>query len=237
MKIEKVDTVGVPSRDGKRSRHSLRRDARPTARRALVERVLDRRDVLRDLVSRAVRRRIRAAEEQLGVAARRGRGGRSSRAGGEGRGIRRRDVRHRRLPHGQLRRSGWQPADPSPTVRALRRRLDAVIDARRVDYIHVPVRYGAGHRVSPPVTAVEPRDVTSGAGDEASVLTRGAEGHHRCWNPCPRLKNDSRQYAPCCRVRSVRGGDEHGGLARSRPPLSGVDHDGGAPGQVLGQIS
>ena len=40
----------------------------------------------------------------------------------------RRDVRHRRLPHGDLRRPRRQPAHAAPPVRALRERVALTID-------------------------------------------------------------------------------------------------------------
>ena len=70
----------------------LRRHARPTARRALMERVLDRRDLLRDLVPGPIRRRVRAAGEQHRAPSRRRRRRSSRSARGEGRGVRRRDL-------------------------------------------------------------------------------------------------------------------------------------------------
>ena len=66
-------------------------------------------------------------------AARRRRRETRARARGEGRRVRRRDARHRRLPHGALRRSRRQPA--SCCTGGTRR----MSEVTRVDYIRVPV--------------------------------------------------------------------------------------------------
>src|SRR5262249_29859484 len=78
------------------------------------------RHVLRDLGARAPGDAVRRpAGEPVAVALRR-RGGDAGGARGEGRAVLRRHDRHRRLPHGDLRRPRRQPADAAPPLRAVR---------------------------------------------------------------------------------------------------------------------
>ena len=136
--ISRVDVVGIPSSDAERSRGVLCGHARSATRRERPLRVLGRGHVLRDLAAGAVRRRVPAAGEQHRPASRGRRAGRARRARGEGCGVPRRDIRHRRLPHGELHRSGRQSADAAQALRAVQAR-------RRRDRREDGLRFGAGH--------------------------------------------------------------------------------------------
>ena len=57
-----------------------------------------------------------------------------------GRRVPRRDVRHRRLPHGVLRRPRRQRADAPPPLRALPGRAHALMQVEQVDFVSVPTR-------------------------------------------------------------------------------------------------
>ena len=118
MEVEKLDFVAIPSPDAERSRTfyvetlGLRPDAKAQVR------VLGRRHVLRDLGARARGPRVRAAAQRAPRAPRRRRRRCTRRARGQGRRVLRRDVRHRRVPHGVLPRSGRQRPHAPPPVQA-----------------------------------------------------------------------------------------------------------------------
>ena len=120
--ISKLDFVGDPV-------HRRRPHAAPsTSRRSACARttkrrlrVLGRRHLLRDLGTGQNGHGVRAPEKRPPGPPRRRRRRRPRRAGGEGRRVQRRDLRHRRLPHGPLHRPRRQRPDAAPPLRAASR--------------------------------------------------------------------------------------------------------------------
>ncbi|CAA9472882.1 MAG: hypothetical protein AVDCRST_MAG13-602, partial [uncultured Solirubrobacteraceae bacterium] len=115
--------TGLPRRPdpGPRARpHLLPRRPGPAPGRARRVGAVGGRHLLRDLAARAAGHALRRPAGQPVAAALRRRGRDARRARGQGRAVPRRDVRHRRLPHGLVRRSRRQSPDAAPPVRALR---------------------------------------------------------------------------------------------------------------------
>ncbi|CAA9477712.1 MAG: hypothetical protein AVDCRST_MAG38-1835, partial [uncultured Solirubrobacteraceae bacterium] len=98
----------------------LPRRPRDASRRARRVGAVGRRHLLRDLGAREAGDALRRPAGQPVAAAlrRRRRGARDAR--GQGRPVLRRHLRHRRLPHGDLRRSGRKPPHAASPVRAVR---------------------------------------------------------------------------------------------------------------------
>src|SRR6476661_10063438 len=155
----------------------LHRHARPQARRARALRVLGRRDVLRDLGARAAGHGVHAPAQCPPRPARRRRRGDADRAGGQGRRVPGRHVRHRCLPHGALPRPRRQRPDAAPPLRA--RRVSGLVNlfsdtqtrpSTAMRRAMVEAEVGDEQRFQDPTTLELERRVAELLGHEAAVF-------------------------------------------------------------------